>query len=54
MYPNLWRIERPESQQPQSPAGGDFETFYRETWGQALEEDSRQLLDEIFTEVRPL
>jgi DNA repair protein SbcD/Mre11 len=55
LYPNLWRVER-----PQSAAGGQtvedvspilsFRSFYQAAQGQPLDDDSRQLLEEVFAD----
>ncbi len=58
LYPNVWRIERPEiarsfrahpSQDPLS----SFAQFYQQAAGDALDEEARQLLRELFSEVQP-
>jgi exonuclease SbcD len=56
LYPNVWRIERPEisrsfqARPVQDPVNG-FEQFYQQATGESLDEESRALLRELFSEV---
>ena len=56
LYPNLWRIERPEvarrlhPQQPADPVG-NFEQFFETVQGEPLDDESRLLLRDVFGEV---
>jgi exonuclease SbcD len=56
LYPNLWRIERPEvqkrlktSQQP-DPLG-NFELFFHAVQGEPLDDEARLILTDLFSEV---
>ena len=56
LYPNLWRIERPEATGrlqagPAQDPLSNFEQFYQLATAETLDEDSRQLLKELFSEV---
>lgn len=53
LYPNLWRIERPEAVR-KLPRGGDldpvqsFADFYQSATGGSLDEESRMVVQDIF------
>lgn len=56
LYPNLWRIERPEVQKAlqnrqQLDPLGNFEQFYRVAQGEPLDDEARAVLQEIFSGV---
>lgn len=55
LYPNLWRIERGETRQRLRKAAEvdpltSFEHFYQAATGETLDDDARELLEEVFQE----
>ncbi|MBT9588050.1 exonuclease subunit SbcD [bacterium] len=58
LYPNLWRIERPEVQQQlktlqQLDPVRNFQQFYQTVQGESLDDEARLLLADLFSEVEP-
>ena len=56
LYPNVWRIERPEitrsfQARPSKDPLANFEQFYQQAAGDSLDDEARQLLRELFSEV---
>ncbi|MBS2037659.1 exonuclease subunit SbcD [bacterium] len=56
LYPNVWRIERPEigrtfQARPTQDPISSFEQFYHQAVGENLDEDARGLVRELFSEV---